>query len=76
MDWKERLKHEHEDLIERRDKLRGFIGTTEFLSLEPMDQEALRAQCSLMTVYVDILTRRRQRQIKRDFAADHEAHNA
>ena len=71
------LRREHEEMLERRSRLRDFIDTREFFETDPEDQEAMRAQLSVMTSYIDILTRRRQRLHKKAVAwkPETQAHN-
>jgi hypothetical protein len=57
----DRLIEEHTQLLGRIDKLKAFIGTSEFDSLPEDEQEDLRLQLTAMLEYQDILLRRVQR---------------
>ena len=58
MDWKTRLKEEHKQLAEKREKLLIFIGTDDFRALDACEQEALKAQHDVMFSFQRILQRR------------------
>lgn len=67
MTWQDRLIEEHEQLVERLDKLRAFIEvdgegihnlTDEFRALPEDDQDDLLEQLQHMEGYEDVLSRR------------------
>lgn len=67
MTWQDRLIQEHEELVERLDKLRAFIEvdgkglhnlTVEFLALPEDEQDDLLEQLQHMEGYEDVLSRR------------------
>ncbi len=54
----DRLVREQNELIEKINKLRGFIDSEKFYSVDGRQQSLLRLQLSAMTMYRDILTER------------------
>lgn len=56
-----RLIEEHEALTEKLQKLRQFLETDEYESLDSIDRDLLSAQASLMEQYVTILGARLER---------------
>lgn len=59
--FQERLKVEHEELVQRLTKLTEFIDTTTYYSLTTDEQTDLKIQHSYMTGYAGILARRLNR---------------
>ena len=54
----DRLKEEHQELMERRKKLFGFLGSPKFIGLPEEQQELMHLQVTVMELYLRILERR------------------
>jgi hypothetical protein len=59
--WRERVVAERDELRARRERLRTFIESPKFSSLDRVDRGLLKLQHSAMSGYEDILTQRVER---------------
>lgn len=53
-----RVHTELAEVCERRDKLEYFIGSKDYLDLDPLDKSLLSRQYTCMNEYIDILKQR------------------
>ena len=59
--YQQRVIDERNELEEKINRLRVFIGTGTYIRLDTIDRELLRAQITLMISYSRVLTRRIER---------------
>lgn len=64
-DYVARMREERQHLTERVDKLKAFIGSETFLTLEQQDKALLEAQLKAMRVYLNTLGMRLERAAAR-----------
>lgn len=55
-DFKERLFEEYDELSDRTDKLRAFIGSQKFNEIDVKQRELLKEQLTVMEQYLNILS--------------------
>lgn len=58
MDYKDRLKQETKDLVEKHNKLHEFMGTKEFYRLSRKKKKLLYKQFRIMNEYIEVLGER------------------
>lgn len=63
MDFVDRLKVEHGELVERMNALAAFIGTDKFNELSIDDQTDLRVQLTYMQGYAGVTAKRLNRYV-------------
>ena len=59
-EWQQRVRDEHQELVQRKNSLGAFIRGDKFESLTAHQQEMLKSQLYLMGEYGDILVLRIQ----------------